>query len=335
MSVDTKSEDTKQEQPKAATEPADDATVIHDEISEEKSNDELVSSVAKMLNRDDTGEPIAESTEAPASDKPGEKEPPKAEEPEGETPALSDDLHARAESAGLSKELAERLHQTGHLEETLAAFDRTLIERFQSHETEDTTEETPDRRETPPKDVSPKEPESKEDVPDLDPDIYDEELVKRDAYHKQRIDALEAHVKELVQERQSAFDRKFDGMVDELGHDDLFGKGRTVPKDKQTNRDKLYRAYEAVCQMHDVDPNDCDPQWGERALAAMFPEDVFKQAQRQTVDRLRDAEGKFLSSSAPKGAPPAKDATPEEAHGQLVSNVASYLKKKGVEMSGV
>ena len=70
-------------------------------------------------------------------------------------------------------------------------------------------------------------------------------------------------------------------------------------------------------------------------MAAMFPEEVFKQAQKQTVDRLRDAEGKFLSSSRSGGAPPDKAQTEEECHSQLVSNVASYLKKEGVQMSGV
>lgn len=320
--------------------PVDDAVVVHDDpvAAEEKANDALVADVAKMINKDETGEPTAEPEEATASETPGETKPPEEKKPKGEQPALSDDIQSRAENAGLSKELAEHLHQTGHLEETLAAFDRKLIERFQSQETEDTTEATPKRRETPSQPESHKdEPEnkSKEDVPELDPEVYDEEIVKRDAYHKQRIDALEARVTQLLDERQGMFDRKFDGMVDGLGHEDLFGKGETVSEDKQANRDKLFRAYQAVCQMHDVDPNDCDSQWGRRALAAMFPDEVFKKAQRQTVDRLRDAEGKFLSSSKPKGAPPAKGATEEEVHGQLVSDVTSYLRKQGVEMSGV
>ena len=108
-----------------------------------------------------------------------------------------------------------------------------------------------------------------------------------------------------------------------------------MSKEKQANRDKLFRAYQAICLTHDADPNDCNPEWGKRAMAAMFPEEVFKQAQRQTIDRLRDAEGKFLSSSRSKGSPPDKNATPEEVHDQLVSNVTAYLKKQGVQMSGI
>ena len=155
--------------------------------------------------------------------------------------------------------------------------------------------------------------------------------MKRDAYHKQRIDALETQVAELYEERRVAFDKRFDGMVDGMGHEDLFGKGATAPKDKQANRESLFRAYQTVCQVHDVDPIDCDPQWGNRALAAMFPDEVSKKAQQQTVDRLRDAEGKFLSSSPAKGTVPAKGATEEELDQQLVAEVAA---KYGDRLSG-
>ena len=310
----------------SVTEPEDDATIVHDEAAEETAHDKLVADVTKMLD------------ETPAEAKPDEKEPPK--EPKGDEPAnaaeaesaeMSDELQARAEGAGISKELAQTLHQTGHLEETLAAFDRTLIKRF-STKAEDQPKEAEEAKGKAPKEPPP-EAKGQEEL--LDPEVYDEGLVKRDAYHKRRIDALEAQVAELFQERHAAFDKRVDGMIDGLDHEDLFGKGGLAPKDKQANRDKLFKAYQGVCLAYDVDANDCDPQWAKRALAAMFPEEVFKKAQRQTVDRLRDAEGKFLSPSKTKGAPPAKGATEEEVHGQLVSDVTAYLKKQGVQMSGV
>ncbi len=309
------------EENQTVTEPEDNATIVHDDpvAAEEKADAKLAEDVAKMLDK-----PTVED-----GAKPDEEKPSKAQKPKDEEPAdLGDELQARAEGAGMSKDLAQRLHQTGQLEETLAAFDRRLIERFQSEETEE--KEEPKRREKPPPTAD------QEDAPELDPDLYDEAIVKRDAHYKGRIDALEAQVAELLQREQGAFDKRFDRMVDGLGHEDLFGKGDSVPKDKQAKRDILFRAYEAVCQAYGVDPTECNPQWGERAaLAAMFPDAVFKQAQRQTVDRLRDAEGKFLSSSKPRGAPPAKELTEEESDAQLVSSVTAYLKKQGVQMSGV
>ena len=316
------------EETTAVAEPEDDAIVVQDEAAEEKAHDELVADVAKMLDSESTPEQAAGETGEGEKEKPPKAEKPKDEKPE-EPEGLSQELQTRAEGAGISKELAERLHQTGHLEETLTAFDRTLIERFQSKETEDVGKQ-PERREQ-----KPPQKEDQEDVPDLDPDVYDEDLVKRDAYHKQRIDALEAKVEELLGERQGTFDKRFDSMVDELGHEELFGKGDSPSKDKQANRDKLFKAYGAICNVYDVDPADCDPQWVHRALAAMFPSEVAKQAQRQTVDRLRDAEGKFLTKSKTRGAPPSKDTTDEEVHEQLVSDVSTYLKKQGVQMSGV
>jgi hypothetical protein len=327
-------------------EPADDATVVHDEAAEEKAHDELVADVTKMLDEtppDDKSEESAGDTgEGAKDDKPSEEAKPEDKKADGSAPAeLSQDIQDRAEAAGISEELAKRLHQAGQLEETIAAFDRAMIERVQAQSADD-TEDAPKDRE-PPKRQPPPE-DGQEDAPAPDPKAYDEnlwdedthkDLVKRDAYHKRRIDALEAQLAGLVQAQQAAFDKRFDEMVDGLGHRDLFGKGISVSKDKQTNRDTLFRAYQAVCEAYGADPNECDPEWGKRALSAMFPREVFKQAQRQTVDRLRDAEGKFLPASKAKGGPPPKAATEEEADAQLVSNVTAYLKEQGVQMSGV
>ena len=331
------------EDTRVVTEPEDDAIVVHDEAAEEKAHEDLVADVTKML--DQSGDELEKTAETGAKPEAGEEKPSKAEEPKGEEPKdekpaeLSDALQARAEGAGISKDLAQHLHETGHLEETLAGFDRALIERFQSKETDG----KPERREPAEgREKAPQKEPADQDVPDpdaYDKDLWDEDahkdLVKRDAHSKRRIDALEATVAELLEERQIAFETRFDGMVDGLGHKDLFGTGQAVPEAKQANRDKLFKAYQGVCLAYDVNPNDCNPEWGKRALAAMFPEEVFKKAQRQTVDRLRDAERKFLSSPKSRGAPPAKEATEEETHQQLVSEVDAYLKKQGVQMSGV
>ena len=127
---------------------------------------------------------------------------------------------------------------------------------------------------------------------------------------------------------------KFDAMVDGMGHKDVFGKGDSVPEDKQANRDTLFTAYKAVCKVYDVDPQKCNEEWATLALAAKFPKEVAKQSQKQTVDRMRNAEGKFLTSSKPRGAPPAKVATEEEAQNELYSKAAAKFKEWGVSTSG-
>ena len=321
MSTDVKAE------PKAETKPpVDDAVVVNDEQKAETSRQELVDKVSKALGRDEWGdkkddaksgvtdEPNPQST---AAETKTEETPPEAK-PEGEDtakadkPALDAALQARAEKAGLSQDQAERLNQGGLLAETLTAFDKVLVERFQA--------EKPEKKEP----VTEAEEET-EEMPELDPDIYDEEIIKRDRYHKSRIDNLESQLEGLLQDRQDAFDGWLDGSLTELGYD---------IKDEQKCQ-KTFKAYKGLCEANDVSPEKRDKALLERAHAAMYPEDVKKQEQQATINRLRDAEGKFLSSTRTSGEPPQRDLTPDEANDQLVSKVTSYLKKKGVEMSGV
>ena len=185
-----------------------------------------------------------------------------------------------------------------------------------------------------------------EEVPALDPDEYDETLVKRDAYQQRRIEALEAQVQQLVHGSDDGFDQWFDGSVDALNRDDLFGNGTSVSRSKQSNRDALFDAYKAICAVYGVDPNDRDPQMTKFAFAAEFRDEYREQIKKQVkkeekkkqqdqLDRTRDAQGKFLPRSNSRGGPPPKNATDEEVHEQLVSKVATLLKKRGISMSGV
>ncbi len=315
------------EENEAVTEPEDDAVVVNDDpvVAEEKAHDELVADVTKLIEPEQ-GEPKQEEASAGETGEDEEKKEPSKDDEPGE---LSQGLLARAESAGISTELAERLNQSGQLEETLSAFDRRMIDYVQTKDKKTDSEDKPKSEERREQEPPPKVDQA--DVSALNPEDYDEEIVKRDAYHQQRIDALEARISELFGQQQSAFDKRFDSVIDGLGHDDLFGKGDSPSEDKQANRDTLFKAYNAVCLAYDVDPTDCKPEWVQRALGAMFPKEVFKQAQRQAVDRLRDAQGKFLSKPGSSGGPPAKQATAEEAHEQLVSKVGAYLKEQGAQ----
>jgi hypothetical protein len=313
MSVDTAVKDAPAETPKL---PVGEPDVVHDDpvAMEEKAHDDLVSAVAKKLGTDDEGEKLPDVK----SEKPGKPEEGEKKAPEGSAVGqLSQELQTRAQGAGLSDDLVERLHQSGHLEETLAAMDRRMIDYVQGKEAKEPpkAEEKPTGKETP--NVS--------DVPTLDPEIYDEDLVKRDAYQQQRIDALEAQVHALVEGQQGGFDEWFDGVLTDLGVD-------TADNDKCQS---VFKAYGAICDAFGKNPTSRDKEMVERSHAAMYPKDVFKQQQRKTVDRLRGASGKFLTSSKSQGAPPPKGASEEEVHNHLVSSVSAYLKEQGVQMSGV
>ena len=297
--------------------PVDEAIVVHDDpvASEEKVHEDLVAAVTKKLDKE------AGETKQPGPDpeKPAKAEkPPQGEGEKGKVEGLSQELQSRVKGAGLTDDLAERLRQSGQLEETLAAFDRSMIQYVQSKES---TEEEPPKE----KGQREKPRPTDEEVPALDPDVYDEDLVKRDAYQQSRIDALEARLEELMEGQQGGFDEWFDGILTDLGVD-------TADNEKCQ---EVFKAYGAMCNAFGANYNARDKAMVQRAYAAMYPQDVFKQQQRQTVDRLRDAQGKFLTSSISKGGPPPKGATDDEVHEQLVSNVGAYLKEQGVQMSGV
>ena len=128
----------------------------------------------------------------------------------------------------------------------------------------------------------------------------------------------------LLQDRQDAFESRFDGVLSELGYD---------TKDEQKCA-RTFKAYKGLCEANDVSPEKLDVDLVKRAHAAMYPEDVKKQYQKETINRMRDAEGKFLPPSRTSGEPPQRNMTPEEAHDQLVARVAAYGKKNGIDWGG-
>lgn len=281
-----------------ATELQDDATVVHDEDVEEKGREELVGKVTKLLSDTPGDEP----------ETPGKPEDTAAA---GEETAeeLSEEFQARVKDAGLTDDLARKLHESGQLEETLAAFDRRMIDYIQSRQEKSAKDEK----------GRDKEP-SQDDVPALDPEIYDEALVARDAAQTKRIEALEALVEQLVSKQDDGFDQWFDGVLADLGCS-------TSDSDKCQS---VFKAYGAMCDAFGVEVDARNSDMVRRAYAAMYPQDVFK----KQVERLRDTKGKFVSSPASRGGPPPKDATDDEVQAHLLSRVTSYLKEQGVQMSG-
>ncbi|MHC4766917.1 MAG: hypothetical protein ACYTF2_17645, partial [Planctomycetota bacterium] len=97
-----------------------------------------------------------------------------------------------------------------------------------------------------------KEPEESEEPKEgryeigLDKDVYDEELVgeltrMRDHYES-RLDALETRDAERDAQAE---EQRFDGLVDTLGHADLFGKSGKETKKEHQRREDLFVAVKA------------------------------------------------------------------------------------------
>ena len=292
--------------------PVDDAAIVHDDpvAVEEQEDSALAKKVAKLLDPETPDE---------KSEEPGQEPEATADEGEGEKEVEIDEkLQSRAKQAGLTDEVAKQLHESGQLKEVLTAFNRKMVEYVQSKE--EPAKEEGKREETPP-------PKDQEEVPALDPDVYDEAIVKRDQYQTnliseqaKRLEALESQFQQYREEQEGTFDGWMDGVIADLG-----GNVNDADKCQET-----WKFYQSLCLFNGANPYSQNRDLAEQAFEATHPEVKAK----KTVDRLRDAEGKFLSSQPSKQAPPAKRPTDDEVHEDLVAKVAGYLKEQNVETSG-
>lgn len=322
--------------------------VVLDEGAEEKKDADLVDQVEKYLQQDEAAAEKSKKPEEPKQQAGGDDEKAPAEgADDGKKPDdLSQALKIRAQEAGIHETLAERLHQNGLLEESLAAMDRQLIdavaqnEAMQQQYQQSAQTQPPPQRQAPLQEADRNRSGGDDAPPALDAEDYGEGLIARDTYHQKRIDQLEAHVAQLsqlaggfVQQQSVQLDEWFDKTVEALDNEELFGKGdiHSLPQKSPQweNRIKLFRAYRAVCQVHGANHLDCNEEFAQRAYPAAFHDQVYKTAQQQTVERLRDAQGKFVSPSRPSGGgPPSKlkQLSDEERTAALVSDVDTYLK---------
>ena len=300
---------------------------VDSEEEAEKRNAESLKAVEKILGITGTDEKKPSGVDDPNSHAEGTE----VVKPDEFNQATKD----RANAAGIPEELALRLHQSGLLDESLAAFDRRAIESASKDSKPKATEppEAKAKAETKPTDRNGEEGV----LPPLDPDQFDEVLVKRDAFYQKQIAELKNQVAALSQstesvakQRDDQFQRWFVKEVSGLKNTNLFGNGDAVEDGTQrTNRQTLCDGYERICIAHGVDPYDCNPEMLHRAYPAMFPKEVFKAAQRDTVERLRNAEGKFVNSTRSSGSVPSssKRKTQEEVDAEMLRKVEGIMKK--------
>ena len=309
----------------------DDAVVVEDQLDseedEEREHSRQVAEVEKILAK--TPETDVGKTNEPSGE-PKEKSKP-AED--STTPdEITQELLDRATSVGFDEAHTKRLYEAGLLEDSLVAFDRRLINSIKpdedpattADETEATNQPLPAKQIETPTQGDPKAP------PPLDADVYDELLAQRDKYHEDRINQLESQIAQMqmltgdvVQQKGKQFEGWFDQQIDGLGNEDLFGKGSindlAADSEQHKNRQKLFDGYARMCIAQGIDPQKMDPASVARAFPAMFERDVIKTTQRKTIDRIRDAQGRFMNPTrTSSGGPPAKS--------QQVSEEEAYLE---------
>lgn len=278
--------------------PDDDTTIVDDNAAaeEEKSRSKLLRAVEKIVAAD----PVSAKKKTPGNDETRSVSEGAAKDPDEFTQELKD----RAKEAGIPEGLAQRFHANGFLEEALAAFDRQAIDR---------TEKGAAKK--PPAEKPAKVPENRDGElgeVDLNPEEFDEQLVAVVRQLKAEIASLKKSgnggVQEWVDKESAKLNPK------------LFGDAK--------NRKILREGYERICELRGADPRDCNPDLLKRAYPAMFQDEVFKAAQRETVDRLRGAAGRFIKPTRSSGSPPLrKGMTQEEADAKLMKEVDAIIKR--------
>jgi hypothetical protein len=270
------------------------------------------------------------STETPPTKQPGEDD--ETLPAEGDADAAGEvdrQLMDRAMEAGLSEDLAQRLSQSGLLEESLAAMDRKAIARAGDKPDKPTPAKATSTDESGGTSQAERSGSEGDDSPSGLSDIFEDELRERDAYTQKRIDQLEAQLGRFAKVRDDQFQKWFTTKVSSIGNAELFGGDHVSgDSDAAKNRQALCDGYESLCKASGVDPYDCNEGLLRRAYPAMFPNEVFKAAQRDTVKRLRDAQGKFLTPSNASGSPPANHRkTPEDTRREVVRKIRDVLNR--------
>jgi len=280
----------------------DDSTVVDDaaEVDAEKANADLLKKVAKIVD----GKPAKKETPGGDDDSAAEGE---VKKPDG----LIQELKDRATEAGIPEALAQRLHESGLLDEALAAFDRQAIERAEKGTTGTKPETKPKSK--------PAESTAKRDGGEV-ADVYGRFLDDPEEPFDERLVAVVRSLKdEIASLKNGSVQKWLDTEAAKL-NPKLFGD--------EKNRKILREGYERICDARGVDPRDCNPDLLKRAYPAMFHDEVFKAAQRGIVNRLRGAEGRFIKPTRSSGAPPLrKGMTQEEADSKLMKEVDAILKR--------
>lgn len=144
---------------------------------------------------------------------------------------FDDDVKAEIAAYGIDESDIKDFANREELDRALRLLDRNAVEdgrRAIEGSDDDEEEET-------------EEPDEGTYAP-LDPDVYDDEIVRNDSAFNTRLAALESlliHRDALDKERQ------FDAVIDEMGHGKLFGKTGEETAKQLKNRENVYIAVNA------------------------------------------------------------------------------------------
>lgn len=255
------------------------------DITSESTHEDIEAAVDSIIeSRKGDGALIAEERDKPTGDLTAEE--PASEEPEdtaesgedaGERSWLDDDLKAEIAAYGISEDELADFSSREELERAMRLFDKTALEAGRKAQSEKPERDEKGRFQK--QDEEEVETTSSAYEIKLDRDLYDEDLVNeltamRDHYES-RVAALE---RRQAENDARAEVQLFDGIVDNLGHADLFGtSGKESPKQLE-RRQTLYDAAKAHVLGMKVMGRDVelDQSLVQRVARMAFAEDFSK-----------------------------------------------------------
>lgn len=280
-----------------------------------------------------------------------------------ETGEIPSDLQARAQSAGFTPEQIARFQESGHLEEMLTAFDQRLLQQFAKPQQQQgfqqpqweqpqqpqpqqpqpfPTQQFPGQQQQQPGTYS---PQQQAQVPTpLDADVHGSDLVARDMWHQQRVDALSQQLSQLGQQLDQAYGmiaqresedyaQWFDDAIDAMEIPELFGKGRLEDQPPNSafamNRLQASNAYtqmQMLLSQMGQRVGRFDKSVLKRAAYAQFASEIERAKGAKIGGMLRDASGRFVSPSPGSGQVPR--APMEQTEDEIDAGILRDFKQK-------
>lgn len=260
------------------------------ELTAESTHEDITAAVddiiqSRSASEKTDGQAIAEERDTPVGDMTAEDDSGKSKEPTEEESGeaedrewLDDKLKADVAAYGIDEKELEEFSSREEVERALRIFDKTALDAGRKAMAEEKDRDNQGR-------FAKKEPEAKKESTDgryeinLDKDVYDEGLVSeftrmRDHY-EDRIDALETR---FVEADSRAEEERFDGLIDNLGHADLFGKsGKETTKELQRRQDLFIAVKAQQIGLQQLGrPVDLDESLINRVARMVFAEELGK-----------------------------------------------------------
>lgn len=227
---------------------------------------------------------------------------------------VTDDVKAEVAAYGIDESDLSDFASSEELYRALRLFDKKALDAGRKALSDD----KPSKPEASQDDQKPAAKDGDKYEVTLSKDLYDDEIVDefsrlRDHYEN-RLQRLEAN---LVQEAITHDEARFDSIVDQLGHADLFGKTGKETEKELERRKELRIAIKAhligMQQLgHPVEEND---RLYDRVASMVFTEEITKKRLKQHTKRISRQSDMRLGGSPTKPQPPSED--PREAADRL------------------